>query len=326
MGGGLKYVIEGSVNYYILYLLQAIFVCGVNLFILISGYFMCTSQKRSIVKPVQLVLQVMVFRVLTSSFDWFMNDTLSIKAFINCLIPVNYFVILYVALYFISPYLNIVLVSLCKKQINILLIVSICLFSIWPTMVDILQQIIDVEFSGLSTIGIGGSQSGYTIVNFVLMYLIGGYIRVNERRVEDKEVKRELWKLLIYWMLIVGLIAIWSLWNASTAWEYCNPLLILESVAIFLLFKRINVKSKIINSLSKATFTVFLIHTFFFRWLHIAEFVNKNVLVMLSHIFVSCISIYLICYLIWLIYDMITKPIYKILFKKVKSYSVDVED
>lgn len=324
-GGGFANVEKGSANYFVLYLLETIFICAVDLFVLISGYFMCTSQKRNIVKPIQLMLLVIVFRVLTSSYDWIKNDTFSVRGFINCLIPVNYFVILYITLYFVSPYINIVLKSLCEKQINILIIISIIFFSVWPTMVDVLQQITSIEFMGLSTVGMYGSQSGYTIVNFILMYLIGAYIRVNEMNEKGRN-EISLWKLFFFWILIIALILTWSFFNSSTAWEYCNPLVILESIIVFSLFKRINLKSKIVNSLSKATFTTFLIHTFFFKWLHIAEFVNRNVFVMLVHIVVSCVVIYIICYFIWLIYDLITKPIYKFLFKSVKPYSVDLED
>lgn len=326
MGGGLKYVPVGSLKYYLLYLLETIFICGVNVFVLISGYFMSASQKRSIVKPLQLLIQVIVFNVLISAIGWITHHTFSIKNLISALIPVNYFVILYIALYFVSPYINVALTTVSQKSLKYMVVICFCIFSIWPTIVDTVQHIAQTEYKGLSTIGMYGSQWGYSIVNFMLMYMIGGYIRVKELKNENKQTGFSVLKLLVVLFFVVALILIWSLWNTSTAWEYCNPLVILESVIIFLLFKKINFKSRIINSLSKATFTTFLAHTFFFRWLHIAEFVNKNALVMLAHIFVSCIAIYIVCYFIWLLYDVITKPIYRFLFKNVKSYTVDLED
>ena len=324
MGGGLEFVNKGSVNYYVMLFLQAVFICGVNLFVLISGYFMCTSPRRSIVKPIQLLIQVAAFRVLVSVPGWITSGMFSVKSLVNCLIPVNYFAILYVALYFVSPYINIILFSLDKRSLKYMLIISILLFSFWPTMVDVLQILTVSEYNGLSTIGIDGSQLGYTIVNFVLLYIIGGYIRVRDIKAEEKkDIKAS--RLCVGFIFFVALIMVWSIWNTSTAWAYCNPLVIIESVTLFLLFRKWNFKSKLINSMSKATFTVFLLHTIFLRWLHIPDFVNRNVFIMLLHVFVSCIAIYIICYFVWLIYDMLTKPIYKILFKNVKTYSVDVE-
>ena len=48
IGGGITYATKGSANFYILYFLESLFACAVDLFILISGYFMCTNNKRNI--------------------------------------------------------------------------------------------------------------------------------------------------------------------------------------------------------------------------------------------------------------------------------------
>ena len=48
IGGGIKFVEKNSMNYYVLYLLESLFACGVNLFMLISGYFMFESSKCSL--------------------------------------------------------------------------------------------------------------------------------------------------------------------------------------------------------------------------------------------------------------------------------------
>ena len=40
---------------------------------------------------------------------------------------------------------------------------------------------------GLSTIGMYGSQYGYTIINFVLVYFVGAYLRVNKITLSKKK-------------------------------------------------------------------------------------------------------------------------------------------
>ena len=55
------------------------------------------------------------------------------------------------------------------------------LFSIYPTFVEVFEYLTHREWIGISTIGAYGSQDGYQIVNFILMYYVGMYIRKNEK-------------------------------------------------------------------------------------------------------------------------------------------------
>lgn len=48
------------------------------------------------------------------------------------------------------------------------------------------------------------------------------------------------------------------LWNLS--FPYCSPLLILNALLLFLIFSRINIKSKLINWLSASVLMVYVIH------------------------------------------------------------------
>ena len=48
-------------NLYVLYFLESIFGCAVDLFVLISGYFIYERQRRTLAKPFELLLQVVLF-------------------------------------------------------------------------------------------------------------------------------------------------------------------------------------------------------------------------------------------------------------------------
>lgn len=61
-----------------------------------------------------------------------------------------------------------------EKEKRIIVLLGV-LFLVYPMLVDLLKEISGNSFNGLSTIGAFGSQQGYTIVNFVVMYLIGAY-------------------------------------------------------------------------------------------------------------------------------------------------------
>lgn len=77
-----------------------------------------------------------------------------------------------------------------KKFVWVLLLI----FSVYPTIVDIAQEIVGDEYIGLSTIGAYGSQWGYTIVNFTLMYIIGAYIRV-QKKIVGGNAKHNVFKI-----------------------------------------------------------------------------------------------------------------------------------
>lgn len=63
IGGAFKYVAPSSLNYYVLDFLESVFICAVDLFVLITGYYMINTQKRSIIKPLKLIIQVIVFKL-----------------------------------------------------------------------------------------------------------------------------------------------------------------------------------------------------------------------------------------------------------------------
>ena len=110
MGGAFAFVPAGSVSQVLLHLAESIFIIAVNLFVLISGYFMCTSQKRNPWKILSLLVQVSVFSLGMYLLRVVLGqDTLQVKNLLFSLVPANYFVLLYGAVYFISPYLNILL-------------------------------------------------------------------------------------------------------------------------------------------------------------------------------------------------------------------------
>ena len=51
----------GGGNYLILSLIRSFTISSVDIFVLITGYFLCTTNKRSIGKPLGLLLQVVFY-------------------------------------------------------------------------------------------------------------------------------------------------------------------------------------------------------------------------------------------------------------------------
>lgn len=321
IGGGFLYVAQGSANQILLHVLENMAICAVNAFILITGYFMCTTDRRSWKKAFELLLQVILFKMVVAVLVNIAVPLLTdadignvLRPLLVSLVPNNYFVILYIVLYVISPYINRAIRSLSAPEFKKLIITAVVLFSVWPTLVDLFTGVTGCEWPGLSSIGINGSQGGYTIVNFVLMYLIGAYLRLAEERVWDSK------KLLAVFFAVVLALTLWSVggaWTASPlesmAREYCNPLVVLSAVLLFLLFHNWKIKtSRVINGLARASFTVYLLHDLFLPYIRIQQFAGRNIPVLCLHIAASCVMIYLICWCVYWFYQKIMTMVFRL--------------
>lgn len=327
-GGGLLFVKSLSINYWFLNAVESIFICAVNLFMIISAYFMASSNKRDLWKPIQLLAQVIIFSVSKYALISILKSNFSIRGLIGALIPSNYFVILYIVVFIISPYINLIFEHLDSRKRKLFICTLILLFSVYPTIVDVLIEVTKHSFNGLSSIGMYGSQYGYSIVNFALCYCVGAYIRFESEHISKFNTS----KLVVGLLACVTAMTIWSVINDSigyftekTAWEYCNPLVIMSAVCAFLLFKRINIKnSKLINSLAKGSFTVFLLHGIFITHIGVENFVNKNILYLLLHMALTSALIYFVCWIVYLIYSKFEKVVFGFIKKKFKLSVIEI--
>ena len=315
IGGGLQYVTDNSVNYYILMVLESLCICAVDLFMLISGYFSCLGKKSTFNKPFALIAQVVIFSFAWNLFTGAVKGTLTIKSLISSLVPANYFVVLYITVYLLSPYLNLLYERITKNFV----VLIFALFSVYPTIVEVFSQITGGDWLGLSTIGMYGSQWGYQIVNFIMMYFFGMYIRKNIEQLKNIKLR----KLIFALGGIVLLITVWACvsemigYNRNMAWIYCNPLVVIEASVIFMIFEKIDMgKVKWINQFSAACFTVFLTHGYFITHIKIDWAVRQNPMIMIGHIILCSVLIYLICFMAYKVYDFIWKKVYGVIERK----------
>lgn len=297
-----------SINQYILILLEGLFICAVNVFILISGYFSSVSQKRKAIKVIELAVQVICMKVACYLLVSVFSGGISIKGVLRSAVPNNWYVTLYITIYFISPYINILLNKLTDRQIMVFTILLFVLFAVWPTFVDILQSY-GLECSGFYTTNTAGSQYGYSLINFVLMYIIGAFLR-------RKEYKTSVCVLFISLVACVAVLFFWQYAQPQIARAYCNPVVIALAVIIFLLFKKVNVKNRLVNILSKGTFTCFLVHGIFLSHIGIARFVNASPILLIMHIAASSVAIFLASFIIFTVYDFLTRKIFAFFGKK----------
>ncbi len=304
--GGFSYAQSGTVNYWVLLILESLCICAVDLFILISGYFLCASGKRRIVKALELVLQVVVIRLIRYALGCLLGlEEFRLISMIGAMVPNNYFVTMYLALYFLSPYINLLLEKLTDKQLRNLLVLWLALFSLWPTVLDVFSEVAGKWYSGMYPAGTAGSQYGYNMVHFVTMYLLGAYLRKNEGKVATISAKKQTVAMVI----CVAVLTLLQTVCPMTARSYCNPLVIAMAVLIFAMGKRLSLRSKLVNTLAKSALTCFLFHDFLLPFIIGEKIVTGNTGLLLLYMLLAVVGLYLLCWLIWCVYETLSRPV-----------------
>ena len=307
-------LINNNVNMNVMLLTRSISSCAVDVFILISGYFMVKSNTRVVGKPINILTQVIYRNLLIYGLLLLLGlKAFELKYFAFRLVPASYYPILFVVLYLISPYINRLLTSLSSKALRTFIAVVFILFSVCPTLVDMSQELFDYQWFGLSTIGAWGNQQGFNIVNFVLLYCLGAWLRLDEISFPTQR------KSLIWIIVVIILILAWSIvctylskQGMSSSWVYHNPFVIIYSVLLFLLFKGFHFTNTFINYLAKSVLLCFLIHSGIIANIDIgiSRVCNRCAIIMLSHYFAFSLVMIVVSCIAYEFYSVITKMLF----------------
>ncbi|MCR4703408.1 MAG: acyltransferase family protein [Saccharofermentans sp.] len=322
LGGGMLAVPSGSLSEVLMFFLESVFIGAINVFIIISGYYLSDNKKLGFFKPITLYIQVFFFKILLYLIDLITSfQQFSIKGMLSSLAPKYWFFSVYIALYMISPFINVLLEKLESKALRTLMILLIVLFSIQPTIVDALAEYFDFSLNQMNFIGGAGTNHGYNIVQFVLMYVIGVVIRKHE----SEFFRVPATTYILIFILCTGITTVWSYFQ-ETALNYSNPVVIAASVSLFMVFLKIKPRTnKVINTIAKASFTVYLLNVGLLRFFNIPLFVTKGAGIYLLHTFAVALSIYLFSLALYFIFDLITKPLFRSIHKHTEKWDYTIK-
>ncbi len=297
---GMGYADPENANYIWMRCFTAISCSGIGFFVMVSGYYLSNKGERRLIKVFQLILQAVLFNVAFYVGSLLIGqDTFSFRGLAGRLVPENYYVILYCCLYIISPYCNIVVDRLSDQRLRKMVITFFVLFSVVTFTVDILQSAGLPGVFVLNTIGTSGSSAGASIVNFLLLYLIGAYIRRLSITINRNA-------LIVALTIVVGIMFAISMVNTVIAWELNNPVNIVFITIVLLLLKDCKFSNGIINEFSKATFTCYLFHSNLLAYMGIDKAVTKAFPLMLAHQLVVGFGLFVVSYLVYRIYSVCT--------------------
>lgn len=225
---------------------------GVNIFIMISGYFLINS-KFKVQKLIKLVLEVFLYSTGILILFWiFKLETIGIKVIIKSIFPIIFsqywFITSYIIMYILSPFLNKFLKNLSKMEYIRLLIVLTVLLSIVPTFTT-------------NYLGFGN------VFWFIFIYFISGYISIFYN---DTIKPKQCLLIFVVSFTIIFLSAILLnilgkynevfFYNATYFGQMNSIFILICTIFLFLYFKNIDIQYFIINKVSVTTLGIYLIH------------------------------------------------------------------
>lgn len=240
---------KGGNESIIRFLVQAFSIVGVNVFVIITGWFSTSLKTKSIFNLIYICLFYSVIKLIWGKID----GTLELKD-IFFISNSNWFVVSYLGLLLLTPLLN--NITNFNKKIFVYLggvFIYETWFSFFPALVTIEP----------------GFNHGYSVLSFVVLYLIARYFRLYGI---PSCIKNFSFVLYIFCSLIIGLLSYYIFIYGDKIglkssyfirmFDYNNPLVIFSSFSFFIFFEKLNVENiKWINHIAKSTLAVLLIHS-----------------------------------------------------------------
>jgi uncharacterized membrane protein YcfT len=118
-----------------------------------------------------------------------------------------------------------------------------------------------------------GYNRGYSVIHFVLMYMIARCINLYE----DDIIKTKSWIWVLGYLLSTIVIIFSFVAGVKWCWNYSSPIVVLSSVCTFLPFLYKTFYNKVINWIASGTLAVYIIHVTN-RAKTILESVDRNLL------------------------------------------------
>ena len=225
-------------------------IVGVNVFVLISGWFGIHYKPKGIVQflfqslffsliifiPFAITGEVEVGRLnIMSSFLLYKNA--------------YWFVWAYIVLYIMAPMLNAFIEKSDKKTLKRFLV----LFFVIQTIVSIFTNV-------------GFYKAGYDPLSFIGLYLLARYFRLYKEN-SCKYIYLFIFALCVLLNTLAcflpPFIGLSNGFMFNIAYMYTNPLNIIGALSLLLFFTKLDFKSRAVNYIATSCFAVYLLHMHF---------------------------------------------------------------
>lgn len=304
-----------SVTGYLAWGLEALCVCSVNVYVLLSAYFLA-DQEYQPARAVKIWRQVLfyslgiavIFYVPATITVYKVQGSVPFSTFspyelLHYIFPIvtehYWFATSYILMVLFAPLLNEGLKKLPQKQYQQGIILLVLLLSISKSVLPVTLET---------------DRLGYDALWFLCLYLIGSYIRCRK----EETGKETIWLrhpfagyLLCSGMIFVSLVIVHAFYEKTGSlagyinrqYQYNSIFCLAASVCLFLAFCNIRIPegraAAAVCRIAGTSFGVYLIHEHYCmryewnRWLHTKEFADTPLF--LLHWAVSVIVVYAAC-------------------------------
>lgn len=287
----------GTVNWYLLHLVNSFTGVPNNVFVLISAYFLCKSSFK-LRKFLQLWVTIIFYSVglyilMVAIGESTFSSTELIK---RCLVITwtrYWFMTAYLLMYLTVPLLNILVQGMNRQQHKFCCVASFVVFSLVPQI-----TLFGHDFSGVN--------NGRSYLWFLVVYIWGAYFRLYV----PEKVKYQKWMLPI-WAACCLLQAFVYFTDVRFHYFFGNSIFVpinsvisvISSLCFFQFWRGVEIAHKgavkMIQAITPLVFSIYLIHMqsdfvpVLWKWCRIQElastvFMLPNVIVSIIVVFIGC--------------------------------------
>lgn len=224
-------------------------IVAVNVFVLISGWFGIRPSVKGISK---FIFQCLFFSLGIYAVVLIKGDAaFSFRGLADCFAMMGggyWFITSYLCLYIFSPVVNAFIETASKITYRNVLIAFFAFQTIY----------------GFCSGGAQFIEKGYSAISFVGLYMLAGYFK---RHVNVHKYPKLMYLCIyVFATLLLSVLYIGGEYYgissiSSRCTNYSNPLVIFSATSLLLLFAKIDITSKFINSFAASCFAVYLLHT-----------------------------------------------------------------
>ena len=279
--------------------IEALTIIGVNVFVLLSGWYGIRPKRNRLM---ELIFQVLFFHLVGMVIALAAQKDIKLRSVVSVMENL-WFVKAYLLLYILSPVLNAFTDNSDRYTFRNVLIV----FFIMQFVYGWLPPEDNMPFT-----------RGYSTISFIGLYLFARYVRLYQPFYALWSLNTYLFIFLflsfvitgLFCLRLLGFIPLLSL--LGDMYSYTSPLVILSSLSFLLFFSKLSFKSMFVNNVAKSCFAVYLFHVNKYVWPYFVSIMHTiyQTKPYLSYLIYSTIGCFLI-YVIAILLDKMRIYIYK---------------
>ncbi len=323
--GGLLPSLTGSMslNGYVAWILESFSIVAVNVYMLISGYFLVQSSFK-LGRLAELICQVLFYSILVEvvllAFGVIGTEQLTFNRLLEVFLPVQmtqyWFITAYVIMYLFSPILSIALTHMEQKQLRMTIVLLLVFFALSKSILPV-QLAVDND--------------GYDGLWFICVYLVAAYIRLYGIPFLENKGRG----LLCYLAGVAGIFGLTMVVRAvyfktgsldhfmQAAYDYNHVLNLFAAVGLFYAFLNWKLSTegklaKLVYKVAPYSLGVYLLHEqievryLWPKWLGASA--DGNVVLLI----VRCVIAVLMVYVVGTVVDMLRAALFKLVIRVVR--------